>query len=132
MMMATSLDKIPNNNDNNIGINDLNDPIIKDVVNEIHNSFSQSQQPQQPQQFQQQFQQPLYKPQQPLDIPIEKSIIDYNILTKSIVLSIITILILTIIPMNLIIEFYKIDIAYENILKGLFLSIFFYIYFKYI
>ncbi len=131
-MMATSLDKIPNNNDNNIGINDLNDPIIKDVVNEIHNSFSQSQQPQQPQQFQQQFQQPLYKPQQPLDIPIEKSIIDYNILTKSIVLSIITILILTIIPMNLIIEFYKIDIAYENILKGLFLSIFFYIYFKYI
>ena len=121
MAMITPLDKIPTNvNNDNIG-NDLNDPLVKEVINEIHNSqpiqipIKENVIPNQPQQIQ--YQQ-----------PIQKSYIDYDILTKSVILSIIAIIVISIIPTEKIMEMLKIDNNYENIVKGGILSIIYYFY----
>ena len=131
MAMITPIDKIPiQQNQQNDTISVLNDPLVKEVINEIHNSqpVNQQQQPtnqQQPVNQQQQQQQPIYNYK--MENPINISYINYEIMIKSIILAIIGIIVITFIPMDKINELIKTN-EYEIIIKGIILSSIYYLY----
>lgn len=121
MAMITPVDKIPVQNSQNDNIGDINDPLVKEVINDIHNSKPIQQQP---------VQQQIYKNveyQQIQQQPINKSYINYDILTKSVILSIITMIIITFLPIEKINEIMKTD-EYETITKTIILCIIYYLY----
>lgn len=122
MAMITPVDKIPIQNTQNDNIGDINDPLVKEVIDDIHNSKPIIQQQQQPQQ-------PIYKhvQYQEIEQPINKSYINYDILTKSVILAIITMLIITFLPIEKINEIMKTD-EYETITKTIILCIIYYLY----
>ncbi len=125
--MTTPIDKIPSHNTQN-DIGDLNDPLVKEVINDIHNS--KPVQREIPQSISQSIQQPMIQQPMMYQEPIQTSYINYDILTKSIILSIIAICTLLFIPYDKIHEIIKIDFFKENeiILKIIILTVLYYFY----
>ena len=130
MAMITPIDKIPiSQHSQNDNIAELNDPLVKEVINDIHNS--QPQQPlQQPlqQQQQPQYQQPQYQQQPNMFYQnIETGYINYEIFVKSVICTIIAVIVLIFIPMEKINEFIKTN-EYELIIKTFILCCIYYLY----